>query len=95
MQFLDAKAGAGREEEEAHTHEGAPSWDGEPPSRLSRSDPEALFSRLEGDLAEADVVRVLGREWLVAGEFRHRLEALLSAFRTGGGRVRYLDQGSE
>ena len=87
MQYVDAQPVAKRRGEEIDGMTEAPWWVGEPPTSMDGPDAERLFRELESDLAEADVLQVRDREWLVTGDFWDRLEALLGGFRARGGRV--------
>ena len=89
MHYVDARSATARGGEEAGLDSEAPWWSGEPPISTERSDAEALFRDLGGDLSNADVLRVLDREWLVDGDFRERFDALLASFRSCGGRVQF------
>lgn len=80
--------------EQAGPAEGDPWLGGEPPAVLDRPDRLALFAGLESDLEAVDVVRVRGSEWLVQGELRDRVHALLDQFRARGGRVRFEEAGA-
>ena len=87
MQYVDAQSVAKRRGEEIDGMTEAPWWVGEPPTSMDGPDAEGLFRELQSDLADADVLQVRDREWLVTGDFRDRLEALLGGFRARGGRV--------
>jgi hypothetical protein len=73
----------------------------EPARRIAELSCERLYMRVvdtqlvsarTGDLSgvepfEADLVRVVGAEWLASPELKGRLESVLRAFRAAGGRV--------
>ena len=86
MRYTDAKAGALR----ASGGSGDPeSWEGEPPLEMVTPTTDDLLRELDEELASADVLHVLDRDWLVAGAFRGPVEARIDAFRRRGGRVEY------
>ncbi len=67
----------------------APWWSGEPPTSVTVSDAEELFRDLDRELSDADVLRIVDREWLKSAEFRARFEAMLVSFRAHGGRAQF------
>ena len=76
---------------------GAPSpWsdsdDAEPPAMFDERTTQQLFSDVDRELRNADVVRVVDTGWLAVHAFRRDVEELLAAFRRRGGRVEH--QGS-
>ncbi|HET9947674.1 MAG TPA: hypothetical protein VFQ22_01995 [Longimicrobiales bacterium] len=86
--FVDAQAAAGMEQVAGELP--AAAWEegtGEPPLDVRVPSPEELLAELERGLAQADVLRVRGREWLAVEDFRRALEPRLEAFRRRGGRV--------
>ncbi|HIC55409.1 MAG TPA: BON domain-containing protein [Gemmatimonadetes bacterium] len=86
MRHTDAKSGALR----ASGGSGDPeSWEGEPPLEMVTPTTDDLLRELDEELASADVLHVLDRDWLVAGAFRGPVEARIDAFRRRGGRVEY------
>ena len=86
MRHTDAKSGALR----ASGGSGDPeSWEGEPPLEMVTPTTDDLLRELDEELASADVLHVLDRDWLVAGAFRGAVEARIDAFRRRGGRVEY------
>jgi hypothetical protein len=86
MRYTDAKSGALR----ASGGSGDPeSWEGEPPLEMVTPTTDDLLRELDEELASADVLHVLDRDWLVAGAFRGPVEARIDAFRRRGGRVEY------
>lgn len=74
---------------EAGTPDDADWWAGEPPLQIAAPAPEEFFRGVQHDLQGAHKVRVLDMEWMDQGEFRIRVETLLSAFRATGGEVSY------
>jgi hypothetical protein len=62
-------------------------WLGEPEARFDVRTTRDLFDHLARELGAADVVRVVGREWLVDAELKQEVERLISAFVERGGRV--------
>ena len=62
-------------------------WLGEPEARFDVRTTRDLFDHLARELGAADVVRVVGREWLVEAELKQEVERLISAFVERGGRV--------
>ena len=88
MRYTDAKSGALR----ASGGFGDPeSWEGEPPLEMVTPTTDDLLRELDEELASADVLHVLDRDWLVAGAFRGPVEARIDAVRRRGGRVEYPD----
>jgi len=91
MRWADARSGAGRPADtsvpgDVPAHDPRP-WHGEPPTEIVTPTTEDLFGALERALAEADVLRLRGRDWLSDRDFRREVEARVEAFRAGGGRV--------
>jgi len=66
---------------------GVEPFEGEPPAVFDTRTTEQVFADLERDLRGADLVRVVGAEWLASPELKGRLESVLRAFRAAGGRV--------
>lgn len=64
-----------------------PPWDGEPTTEIAKPATEDIFADLARRLADADVLRVIGTEWLSGAAFGGRVDALLDAYRERGGRV--------
>jgi hypothetical protein len=81
MQYLDARP--------PRAAAAAPADDslGEPEGRFDIRSPRDLFDHLASELGAADVVRVVGREWLVEAELKQEVERLITAFVERGGRV--------
>jgi hypothetical protein len=46
-----------------------------------------LFEHLAGDLRGVSAVRLTETSWLARADLKARLDAVLDAFRTGGGRI--------
>ena len=86
MRYTDAKSGALRPSGGSGDPE---SWEGEPPLEMVTPTTDDLLRELDEELASADVLHVLDRDWLVAGAFRGPVEARIDAFRRRGGRVEY------
>ncbi len=89
MRYVDARSGVGRS-----SGEPAPElkpWEGEPPTAIKTPTTSELFEELERELAGADVLRVLERDWLTGEEFGREVEAHVEAFRRRGGRVEFHD----
>ena len=86
MRYTDAKSGALRPSGGSGDPE---SWEGEPPLETVTPTTDDLLRELDEELASADVLHVLDRDWLVAGAFRGPVEARIDAFRRRGGRVEY------
>jgi hypothetical protein len=70
-------------------------WLGEPDPHFTLPGPRELFDGLRHDLADAAVLRVVGRQWLADAGFRAEVDALVEAVRAGGGRVEFADGSSE
>ena len=62
-------------------------WPGEPEARHDVPSARDLFDDLARELRAADVVRVVGREWLADEELKREVERLIAAFVERGGRV--------
>jgi hypothetical protein len=62
---------------------------GEPQTDIDLPTAQALFAKLEEKLRDADVLRVMGREWLSDADFGRRVSACIDAFASRGGRVEY------
>ena len=63
--------------------------DDEPPAVFSERTTRELFSAVDRELRDAEVLRVVGAEWLAVEAFRRDVEDLIAAFRRRGGRVEY------
>lgn len=91
MRWADARAGVGRPAVAEGAAEGvgsdARSWEGEPPTDIVTETPDQLFEQLERELAQADVLRVLERDWLADEAFRSSVETRVEAFRRRGGTI--------
>jgi hypothetical protein len=62
-------------------------WLGEPEAQFDVRSTRNLFDDLARELGAADVVRVVGREWLAEAELKQEVERLITAFVERGGRV--------
>lgn len=62
---------------------------GEPPTDIDLPTARALFAELEKKLGEADVLRIVGHEWLTGAEFGQRVAPYVDAFAARGGRIEY------
>lgn len=60
-------------------------WLGEPEASHDVPSARDLFDDLARELRAADVVRVVGREWLADDELRREVERLIARFVEGGG----------
>jgi hypothetical protein len=87
MRYVDAQAGAGlaRVAHEGMRH--GVGWNGEPPLDVDAPTIEDLFSELDARLSTAQVLKVIGREWLSRGDFAREVESRIETFRRRGGRV--------
>ena len=63
--------------------------DTEPPAVFERRTTQQLFSSVDRELGDAEVLRVVDAEWLAVEPFRQEVEDLIAAFRRRGGRVEY------
>ena len=64
-------------------------WNDEPSAVFDARTTEQLFSDVDRELGNAEVVRVVDTGWLAVDAFRRDVEDLLAAFRRRGGRVEY------
>ncbi|MCH2472271.1 MAG: hypothetical protein MK486_19990 [Gemmatimonadetes bacterium] len=64
-------------------------WNDEPSAVFDERTTEQLFSDVDRELGNAEVVRVVDTGWLAVDAFRRDVEDLLAAFRRRGGRVEY------
>lgn len=85
MRWADARSRAGAAVAAEPGVHGA--WEGEPPSDLVTRSVDDILAELDRALAEADVIRVMDREWLADLAFREAVERRIARFREGGGRV--------
>jgi hypothetical protein len=60
---------------------------GEPDAQYDMANAQDLFDGLARELDAADVVRVVGREWLADDELKQEVERLIAAFVARGGRM--------
>ncbi len=63
--------------------------DDEPPAVFAERTTQQLFGAIDRELHKAEVLRVVGTEWLAFDAFRRDVEDLIAAFRRRGGRVEY------
>ena len=63
--------------------------DDEPPAVFDERTTQQLFSAVDRELRNADVVHVVDTGWLAVEPFRRDVEDLLAVFRSRGGRVEY------
>ena len=89
MNYQDLNSGFQQSNEESGTLEDADWWAGEPTLNIHSVDPETFFTSVLVDLKGISKVQVQDMEWLAQGEFRVRVETLLTAFKAGGGEVSY------
>lgn len=89
MHFQDLVSGIQQASPEAGTQDDAEWWAGEPALLLHSLDPESFFRALLDELRETDTVIVKELEWLAHGEFKIRVDTLLTAFKIRGGKVTY------
>ena len=89
MQYQDLNAGFQQGNKEEGIPDDADWWAGEPALHIRRSDPETFFRGVLDDLKEVNAIQVQDMEWLAQGEFRVRVETLLTAFKARGGEVKY------
>lgn len=89
MHFQDLSSGFQQAEEEAGTAQDAEWWAGEPPLSINKIDHETFFRGVLAEMRDVDCLQVMDMEWLAQGEFRIRVETLLSAFKAKGGEVEY------
>lgn len=64
-------------------------WEGEPTAEMALITTGELFRQLERELASADVLRILDRNWLTGTEFKQQVETRVDEFRRRGGQVEY------
>ena len=69
-------------------------WGGEPAAVLDRRTPSQLFEQIALDLQEADVVRLVGAEWIKEGELSDGLDRVIGEFKARGGKVQ-VTEGTE
>ncbi len=78
---------------EGRTPDAASLWsdadDAEPPAVFTERTTRELFSAVDRELRDAEVLRVVGAEWLTVETFRRDVEDLIAVFRRRGGRVEY------
>ena len=89
MNYQDLNSGFQQSNEESGIPEDADWWAGEPALNIHSADPETFFTNVLADLKGINKVQVQDMEWLAQGEFRVRVETLLTAFKAGGGKVSY------
>ena len=62
-------------------------WSHEPPAVLERRTAAQIFEEIAFGLREADVLKLVDREWIRDPDMNARLEALIADFTSHGGRV--------
>jgi hypothetical protein len=65
-------------------------WLGEPDPHIASTSTRELFDGLRRDLAGADVLRIVGPQWLADADLRRDVDALVAGFRASGGRVEFV-----
>lgn len=89
MHYQELNAGFQQGNKEEGIPDDADWWAGEPSLHISKSDPETFFSGVLDDLKAVNAIQVQDMEWLAQGEFRVRVDTLLTAFKARGGEVNY------
>lgn len=89
MHYQDLNSGFQQAAEEEGTLDGAEWWAGEPSLLINSIEPDVFFRQVLDELSDIKAVTVQDMEWLAQGDFRIRVETLLSAFKAGGGEVSY------
>lgn len=87
MQYVDAESAQGRPPPSGLSDSRHQFWEGEPPAQLDAVTADELFAELERELANADVLCLLGPEWMSKQDFTDKVEACIRKFRARGGRV--------
>ncbi len=87
MQWVDAQAGLGMGDLPDFDELFVSEWEGEPPLDVVTPSPEQLLAELDRRLSDAQVLRIMGKEWLTGDDFRREVESRIEAFRERGGRV--------
>lgn len=85
MRYQDLQLASGSDAE-AGALQYDPSF-GEPPAVFERRTPEEFFADLERQLRSADVVTLVGEEWLQPEELRANVHALVAHLQRDGVRV--------
>jgi len=89
MRWADARSGAGGappEPSSASRGDTQP-WGEEPPTEIVTMTSADLLDELKRELLDADVLRIVGREWLSDPDFRRDVETCVEVFCARGGRV--------
>ena len=68
-------------------------WGEEPAAVFDERTLDQLFTDLERDLQDVDVVRVLEPSWLTSPEVKRRLDTVLATFRSAGGYIEIAERG--
>ena len=82
MQYVDARQPHG-----ASMAAQPDDWLGEPEAQFDVRSAGDLFDGLARELDAADVVRIVGPEWLADEKLKQEVDQLISAFAARGGRV--------
>lgn len=85
MQWADACSAVGGLDDPDPA--GTQSWDGEPATQIATPTPDALLDALGRALRDADVLRLLERQWLSDDAFAAAVDARVDVFRARGGSV--------
>lgn len=83
MQYLDTQ----RPSTPSEAHDGYRL--GEPEPHFDTRRPRELFDGIRRELAGAQVLRIVEREWLVDSELKQHVDDLIGDFRASGGRVEF------
>lgn len=92
MHFADMNSASKFGHNESGIADDAEWWSGEPSVVITNLDQNALFESMAGDIAEADVLLVSGRQWMVEGKFTEFVQDLFQQFSEKGGQIKYLKQ---
>jgi hypothetical protein len=85
MLYADANAGIGRWKVSEAIGKNQYAWGGEPPVQINSQTVSELLDTLNQELASADILVLLEKQWLDSEEFGSAVEACIQAFCNRGG----------
>ncbi len=91
MRFVDAQSRVASCKGEDAANPSSHCSYGEPATTIDLPTKDELLTELERQLADVDVLRVIGRDWLSGGDFKRQVEARLETFISRGGRIEFGD----
>ena len=86
IRTLNASAPTTPSKQEVYEHQ---AWMGEPPTDFEKSAGDDWLRRVEVQLQDVEILKLLDQEWLLPTGINEQLEPVLTAFRARGGRIEF------